>query len=528
MNSLACVGRQKEVAVGLMAAPILTPSSLPPPPASAYKAIPYYMEVYWEKFHHLFPIIHRRTFEEAVEQSDLLRCAMAAVATQYLAGKEDRIRGNQLHEYAWQQARRVSWITPPGYEDWRNLTDTAQSLQWDVPVMQAILLCELFARFRGRKAAIRPSKEFENVYRRVYDNSVLFAHIPMNGPNSVRWHTWLDMEARRRLLGACFVLDVHTSVYQEQHRVRDFDVIAEGTPSIPLTGQTSDLWEAMSADAWSAMVAAKENVMGILTSLPMINPDSLTETTIQSYSPFDRSIILASEAIRLQSQGSAAPSDTGRMTRLFPSCPVANTYLALHHAPLHDLLAVSGESWVFSQKLMEESSFAEHKKRLRQWSSSSEAATAVVFACRALEAFTAHGSRRDVDEDEEDEDTMDVWETQRPRMWRDDVSDYWGMYVCALICWAFGHGASASEDGMTAAMEGEEAEEAAALAWVGGVACMGEEDVMKIRSQKASARVVGLARSWLEADCVGNRSRLFVDAVRVLRKLEEGVHWVWF
>lgn len=33
--------------------------------------------------------------------------------------------------------------------------------------MQAILLCELFARFRGRKAAIRPSKEFENVYQRV-------------------------------------------------------------------------------------------------------------------------------------------------------------------------------------------------------------------------------------------------------------------------------------------------------------------------------------------------------------------------
>lgn len=39
--------------------------------------------------------------------------------------------------------------------------------QWDVPVMQAILLCEYFARFRGRRAAIRPSKEFESVYVRV-------------------------------------------------------------------------------------------------------------------------------------------------------------------------------------------------------------------------------------------------------------------------------------------------------------------------------------------------------------------------
>ncbi|KAM0591790.1 hypothetical protein ACHAP6_002067 [Verticillium nonalfalfae] len=504
MNSLACVGRQKEVAVGLMAAPILSPSSLSPPPASAYRAIPYYIEVYWDKFHHLFPIVHRRTFEEALEQCDLLRCAMAAVATQYLTSKEDRIRGNQLHEYAWQQARR--------------------SLHWSVSVMQAILLCELFARFRGRKAAIRPSKEFEDVYQRVYDPSVIFAPVPMSGPSNVRWHTWLDMEARRRLLGACFVLDVHTSVYQEQRRVREFDIAAEGIPSIPLTGQTNELWEAMSADAWSAMVANKENIMSILTTLPMINPGSLTDCTIQTHSLFDRSIILASEAIRLQSQGSAAPSDPSRMAGLFPDCPVANTYLALHHAPLHDLLAVSGESWVFSQKLMEASSFAEHKKRLRQWSSSSEAATSVIFACRAMEAFTAQGNRWDADEDDEDADNMDIWDTQRPRAWRDDVSDYWGMYVCALICWAFGHGASADElEGATMVREG--AGEAATLAWVRAVARMGEDDVMKIRNLQDSTKVVELARSWLEADCIGNRSRLFVDAVRVLRKLEEGVQW---
>ncbi|PNH41312.1 hypothetical protein VD0004_g5794 [Verticillium dahliae] len=504
MNSLACVGRQKEVAVGLMAAPILSPSSLAPPPASAYRAIPYYIEVYWDKFHHLFPIVHRRTFEEALEQCDLLRCAMAAVATQYLTGKEDRIRGNQLHEYAWQQARR--------------------SPHWSVSVMQAILLCELFARFRGRKAAIRPSKEFENVYQRVNDPSVIFAPVPMSGPSNVRWHTWLDMEARRRLLGACFVLDVHTSVYQEQRRVREFDIAAEGIPSIPLTGHTNELWEAMSADAWSAMVANKENIMSMLTTLPMINPGSLTDCTIQTHSLFDRSIILASEAIRLQSQGSAAPSDPSRMAGLFPDCPVANTYLALHHAPLHDLLAVSGESWVFSQKLMEASSFAEHKKRLRQWSSSSEAATSVIFACRAMEAFTAQGNRRDADEDDEDADNMDIWDTQRPRTWRDDVSDYWGMYVCALICWAFGHGASADEM-EDATMVREGAGEAATLAWVRAVARMGEKDVMKIRNLQDSTKVVELARSWLEADCIGNRSRLFVDAVRVLRKLEEGVQW---
>jgi hypothetical protein len=45
---------------------------------------------------------------EATGNNDVLRCAMAAVATQYLDSKEDRLNGNLLHEYAWQEVKRVS------------------------------------------------------------------------------------------------------------------------------------------------------------------------------------------------------------------------------------------------------------------------------------------------------------------------------------------------------------------------------------------------------------------------------------
>lgn len=75
-------------------------------PRSIRNAIPTYINVYWERFHVNYPIVHRRSFEEAGEES--LRCAMAAIATQFMTGKEDRIRGSQLHEYAWQEAKRVS------------------------------------------------------------------------------------------------------------------------------------------------------------------------------------------------------------------------------------------------------------------------------------------------------------------------------------------------------------------------------------------------------------------------------------
>lgn len=73
---------------------------------SVRNAVPAYLEVYWERFHPFYPIVHRCSVEDAGQ--DVLKCAMAALATQYLNSKEDRIRGNQLHEYAWQEAKRVS------------------------------------------------------------------------------------------------------------------------------------------------------------------------------------------------------------------------------------------------------------------------------------------------------------------------------------------------------------------------------------------------------------------------------------
>ena len=75
-------------------------------PRQVLSAVPNYIEVYWQIFHKLYPIVHRPTFESSGEE--VLRCAMAAVATQYLDTKEDRLRGNQLHEHAWQELKRVS------------------------------------------------------------------------------------------------------------------------------------------------------------------------------------------------------------------------------------------------------------------------------------------------------------------------------------------------------------------------------------------------------------------------------------
>lgn len=69
-------------------------------------AIPRYLAVYWEKVHPLLPIVHRASFENAPEE--VLRYAMAAMATQLLDDEEDRVKGGRLHDLAWREVKKVS------------------------------------------------------------------------------------------------------------------------------------------------------------------------------------------------------------------------------------------------------------------------------------------------------------------------------------------------------------------------------------------------------------------------------------
>lgn len=85
-------------------------TALTPLLRSVRNAIPSYIDTYWDRFHVFYPIVHRRAFEAQGEE--VLRFAMAAIATQFSNVKEDRIKGSQLHEHAWQEAKRVSQSPP--------------------------------------------------------------------------------------------------------------------------------------------------------------------------------------------------------------------------------------------------------------------------------------------------------------------------------------------------------------------------------------------------------------------------------
>lgn len=380
-----------------------------------------------------------------------------------------------------------------------------------------------------------------------------------------RWHSWLEAEGHRRLLAACFIVDNHASVFHQQPRAR-----GDVHPStIPLTAYTDALWNVGSAHEWAALL--EENpAIGRPQCLPRL--DTLTPEEVAQYTVFDQASILNAAALSLprrhaprsttdQGDGQDEPDDLRtpttasyapaikadeRLVHLFSHCvpgSTADVYAALHHTPLHDLLAVSGDSWVFSQKIIGAPTFLEHQKRLKAWvegrgsassptqqhhgSGSPVSPTTAGLEGMSAPKATIHAARALLGYLEREEDDAAC------------ISNYWAVYACALIIWAFGHragkssssgsggGSSGSPTTTTTRGPGQMMGEEEAVNWLRIVAQNGQqpEHVARVRGRReASAAVVSLVRRRLEADCVGGRSWLYVDAVGVLKKLEEGTN----
>lgn len=115
------------------------------PTQSAMANINRYLSAYWENFDKLYPLIHRATL--TYDHDSLLSFAMAAIGTQYSYNSEARKHGVELHAYC----TRTIPLT----------------LNWTLQTLQAILLTEIFTRFRGKRTTVRLSRQFEEIYNRV-------------------------------------------------------------------------------------------------------------------------------------------------------------------------------------------------------------------------------------------------------------------------------------------------------------------------------------------------------------------------
>ncbi|KLP06041.1 Uncharacterized protein LW94_1880 [Fusarium fujikuroi] len=441
----------------LLSTPDLMPLSLP---AATRDSIPTYLETYWEHVHPKNPIIHKYTYEDVPEEEtehvQVLQCAMAALATQYIPNADHRMKGAQLHAYAWQKSKVV------------------------------------FNHHHESPSGSSPQ-----------DQSV--------------WKIWVAAETQRRLLAACFLLDVHSSRYHQRPYVSaiGLDYTAPDTLPIPLTATTTKSWEAHDPQTWTRLRARKD-----LRTISSINMSTLSATDVASLPAFDAAILLAAYSLFISCRQNPAhvgvmdgalnfESERMLMLRVFPDSAAASTYLALHYTPLYYLLSVSGQSWVFNKKVTDFNIFAEHQRLLGEWCKSSTAAIATVFAARALSIFLNLKASSDQGEDRKGKSNE-----QQVVHWK-DISDYWGVYVCSLICWAFGIENKQDKNNTKILPK-------APKQWILIVADLEPSELQAQNHRSGAQKVVSLVKEVLENDCLGGGNILFADAVNVLKQLERG------
>lgn len=486
-----------------------------------------YLKSYWQHFHSFFPIVHRPTFE-LTQDNQLLTFALAAIGSQYHKPAGARTTGYKLNDYCRKAIDRCT--------------------TWNLQTMQAILLTEFFTLFRGRKTSVRVSSEFEALYRRLLENenqdythsfsgisgsgtsaNALLDQLETQANDQTRenqglqqeWLQWIDNEARRRLHIGCFIVDVHQALYHQQPR----SCADPGPSSIPCW---RILWDASSASEWQMQQSRSDS--GSQPIEDVKQSAAVQDTRTEVY--LSRSLLISSLATRLPArEDSAYSNDTQRnhpgvanLMDLFPSNPVAQAYLALSHTPLHDLLAIAGDTWIFGKKITPPSAFHDASIRLKAWSCSPAAAQATLHACRVLRLKISSQINH-----------------------TNCLTDYWNEYVSVLICWAFGHRFQAaaggsgtisrnSSSGELNAMDSDNASNEAnrkALTYLDGILALDVNDLLSSsNSSKAlkgdTSGIIAVVRQRLEAESVGATCGMLVDCIGVLCKISKVGKGKWF
>lgn len=219
---------------------------------------------------------------------------------------------------------------------------------------------------------------------------------------------WVDLEGRRRILLASFVLDMQHSTWFQQGPCGKLDLRGFYLP-YPYPTET---WDCRNVYLWR----------GLVSRHVQIDLRFLADIDISTHAPVDafQSSVLSCYQVH-HGFGSADPTIRGCHSPWYqtPLTHFSQTFI-MHHAlllstitPIHTLLIVSSGSWLFNTKVTERSVWHTAKMDLRTWVTTDEAARSVWHANQLLRLALREGSLY-------------------------LLQEQWCMYLAALICWAYG------------------------------------------------------------------------------------------
>jgi hypothetical protein len=330
------------------------------------------------------------------------------------------------------------------------------------------------------------------------------------------WRQWINWEARQRLRVVCVAFDTHQAIYYEQERCQPTATTENTFFAVPCP---ESLWSATTSQEWFALIHSSDCV-----AVPFRHPEALAYETLGQLPLPTRYLALTSllaalpvwDRRRVPNPDPNAQFFIDQIHNLFDNFMPAHAHLALYHTPLRQLLALTGESWVLGKKITSHSDFEAMKPVIRSWTVSQFGELATWYACNFLrDCFSEdYGATRPFHH----------------------ISDYWSIYTCTLIVWAFGQRHStvlpssgnsvASASRRTSSLTLRGSEDAAevlklALFWIDTVISRGPKQLGSLPILTDAAVVVEAARIKLAPNKFSQPPALLLDACNVLDKLRE-------
>ncbi|CAK4032553.1 hypothetical protein DOTSEDRAFT_22343 [Lecanosticta acicola] len=359
-----------------------------------------YLDSYWSRVHELYPVVHRPTFNPE-STSPLLRAAMIALGGQALGDRTALSNARVLHEKCVKVLKKVRFPSPMSDWERRSIVKVQQTTKkpsftfppgaWPQPEayklqrtinnnhtyrvcdMQAILLIEVYSVFKSRRPPLQFSDQFEHTYRtlsRDY-NTVLRASSEPPSEDSFPDSAFesglptINALCRQRLLLACYLVEQQSNALFGRSSAINYGKVSEYLPfpSPQISWDTPLGLEPDEADTYPF-----DQLRDALGSVQYVS------STPQERCDAFRSSLMIASCSDLASDGFDGADDYQLLLSTENSSRMRlahHTSLLCRNAPVRDLLAVAGESWIMAEKLGTQSEFSTAQIEVRQWASGS-------------------------------------------------------------------------------------------------------------------------------------------------------------
>lgn len=287
----------------------------------------------------------------------MLQAAMIAIGGQYSTDAAVKRKSRILHD------RCIKLLAKREHDV---MTEGDRLGDW-----QALFLIEVLSQYRARRASNTLSARFGIMYRKFAEDSrIVTSNImdnvaalvqPVNATYD-RWVQWVELCTQQRLLLCCYILEHQQATLLA--RPAQPSMIQLSGYDLPMPAHSS-LWDANDPSEWALVVQRFAHLpQYVFPVRPDMGPLALDS--------FQSSLLIAAHYNHFTDHApylnlpNIAPIDL-----LLDSSPITKHQLLtaklLQVTPIRALLAVSGESWILSEKVPSPQAFAGHKETLRSW-----------------------------------------------------------------------------------------------------------------------------------------------------------------